>query len=162
MLKQRRVLLEKLSIPLISIVILGFLFLQAGETFRVFCPWKCAPSFWPFMDYPMYDQSHYAGEKIDQVHVIGLLDDSTEVEINYRDFGLNSLFKMELVVRALVEHDLEQLAVYIKTYDDTHPGRLAGLRLENSPLVLTKEGTKAAQAEVWAEFRVDELEEMVQ
>ena len=151
--------LGKLGLPFTSLIILGFLTLQTVAAFRILCPpgtllhlaplrLLCSPSLYPFLDYPMYSDSFREGHKIEQFLVFGVLEDSTEVSILPVDLGLNFwLFRMGFV-SSLLQGNRERMETYIELYHRKHQRQLIALRLENHPLVLSKEGVNQAPPQV--------------
>jgi hypothetical protein len=149
---------QSLALGLATAVILFFLFFQAIVTFRVVCPPMsitqlssfrilCAPALFPFLDYPMYKEPHYKGEKIQDVHLYGVLDDSTEVEILPEDLRMN-LWMFQLFLFAIDQDNIEEINFYTNLYEEMHKADLVGLRLENHPYVLADEGLVQGAPEV--------------
>lgn len=162
---------KKRAIVLISLVILSGLILQAAATFRVFCPPErlfpslssyrifCSPFFWPFIDYAVYIIPHYEGEMLDQPLVVGVLEDSTEVQIPPEDLGLSFTRwgYRDGLVSALQEATNEDIKRYIKYYQRRQSKKLIALRLENQPLVLSKTGLQLGKVEVLRVIHLNSL-----
>jgi hypothetical protein len=133
-----------------SLVILFFLLFQAAATFRVLCPPEsldalaslrvaCAPKLWPFLDYPMYADSHQAGETINRFQVVGTLKDSKEVVISPEDLGMN-FWLFQPFVHALGQGDIAEIKRYAAQYESRQGVELVQLRLETRPAVMTRQG----------------------
>ena len=134
---------RKLAIPLTSLAILIFLTLQVYAIFA-----HVSPRLWPFLDYPMYKQARYAGETLNQYFLFGILKDLTEVPIFPGDLGLDFWKFEQGPVLALRRKDREKLKTYVQLYQSRHNKQLVSLRLENHPLVLSREGASAAPPQV--------------
>jgi hypothetical protein len=146
--------------PLLSLFIVLVLGFQVAATFRVLCPparlglpqIACEPSTWPFVNYPMYSQAHYAGEKLNQFFVYGLLPDLSEVPIVPRDLGI-TFYQFQALVEALNQGNMEESRFYAQEYEIRHDQPLIGLRLESHPMILEEGG--------WREGEPETLEQMV-
>jgi hypothetical protein len=148
----------------VSVGIVACLGLQALAGFRVLCPprslvpslsWLhvCAPRLWPFLDYPMYSAPHRAGDVIDQFRVFGRLDDSSEVPILPADLHLDPFEFMYTFASQLQEATNETAHRYADIYQRTRGRRLVELRLENHPLVLSRDGVRPGPVRIVKEFR---------
>lgn len=150
---------------LISGVIVFFLVFQGLATFRVLCPPEnikslsflrvgCPPTLWPFIDYPMYFVPHYEGEKIPQLKVVGTLVDGTNVEIQAEDLHLTFWLYQDFL-QAVDQGDPEVLHNYVELYQNYHGVELASLRLENNPIVISRDGMKSGTPGVVREIDLD-------
>jgi len=155
---------------LTSGIILLFLVLQAGMTFRVFCPPKplgflsflrvgCAPKLWPFVDYPMYSIPRHQGDKINQYFVFGILEDNREVLIQPHDLDLNFWIFEDQVIDAIRKKNQEQIRRSAILYQSIKHQKLLGFRLEDRPLMIGREGAKAGTVKTLRTIRLDQLEE---
>ena len=134
----------------VSLAILFFLLFQAIASFRVLCPPEslsslaslraaCSPALWPFLDYPMYADPHHPGEVINRFQVVGTLQDSKEVVITPEDLGM-SFWLFQRFVYALGQGEEMEISRYAALYESRQGGELVRLRLENRPVVLTRQG----------------------
>jgi hypothetical protein len=150
--------IKKFAFPSISLAVLAILLLQTVASFRILCPPEsirtlaplrllCAPSLWPFLDYPMYAEAHYAAERIHRPVILGLLAGSVEVRIVPEDLGLHYWLFQDFI-SALRHEDGEQLKKYVDLYESKYDLKLTGLRLENHPLALFREGLRPAPLQV--------------
>jgi hypothetical protein len=163
--------LKKRAVGLISLVILTVLFLQAGTTFRLFCPPErlfpslssyqifCSPSLWPILEYAIYHIPHYEGEKLDQPLLFGMLEDFTEVQIFPEDLGLRSTrwAYREGLMSALDQMSDEDITKFVESYERKRSKKLIVLRLENHPVVLSKKGVELGQTEVLKKIHLNSL-----
>jgi len=135
---------EKLAYPFISLVIAVIIGLQSVAVFG-----RVTSFFWPFVDYPMYHESHYEGEAINvRHHLIGILEGSGEVEILPKDLGIEFWqFQMDLS-DAIKYEKLNIIEPYVQYYENRTGKHLIGLRLEEHPITLTREGFEPAPIEV--------------
>jgi len=141
---------------LISLVILGFLGLHLAAGFSG--NWRFGSYYWPFLSYPLYHTPHYEGERIKtRTPIIGTWEDGTAVPITRQDLGLNH-FRFEWgFVGAVHSEDREKLKVYWDMYRKRKGKRLAALRLENFPMIVTREGMKPAPQETLRIILVSDL-----
>jgi hypothetical protein len=163
---------KKLAVASISFVIATFLVLQAVAGFaplildgpaghrtaavaRLFSNVYLVfpPMLWPFLDYPMYCLPHHKGDALDRYFVFGTLEDSTEVPIFPEDLGLHfwqfyGQSQQIGVVVALLRENNKLIKTYVELYQSRHNKRLLGLRLENHPLILSREGANPGPRQV--------------
>lgn len=159
MLLTDRLSFKNLAILFLSLFILGILALQAGVTFWFVCPPYCPPALWPFVDYPMYSEPRYEGSEFEQHFVFGILEDSTEVPLRPEDLNLHFwLFRRGLVF-AMLRNDTTQIQAYVDLYQKLHHKRLVGLRLENHPLILSREGMTPGPTRILRTFQLASREE---
>lgn len=148
---------QKIPIILLSGFIFLVISLQSLLTFRVFCPNQlitfirknaCGSALYPFTDYHMYHAAHYEGDRVEQFFVFATLADDTEVAILPEDLELNFWLFRQHVILPLLEDDGEKLKTAIDLYEGLHQQQITALRLENQPVVITKEGMKSAPTQV--------------
>lgn len=164
--------LRKPAIVLISLVILGVLTIQAtvsfcckeGQTsipslgtaqsgagllaYKIFTP----PSSWPFMDYPMYKEAYFEGNQIPVYRVVGILPDSTEVNIRRDDLGFTFTDFNKKVVYPFLEENTQMIEVWVQMYESKYNKEIVGVRLEYHPLILSKNGASAGPIQVVKEL----------
>lgn len=171
MIKNCKANFKRLAVPLTSLIILTFLTLQAVATFRILCPPPalfpslsplrilCAPALYPFLDYPLYAPPHYEGDTIDQRLVFGVSEDLTEAPILPEELGLSFFeFEKEFLL-ALRDGKGDEVNKYVELYQRKHNKKLIGLRLENHPLVLSREGVKPGPKQILENFQLKFLED---
>lgn len=157
----------RLGIPALSLVIVSVLLFQAS----ISVPWRFfasrvsmleivgdklkAPLAWPFLDYSMYSPSHYDGEELPQTYVFATLEDSTEVEIVAADLGVNFFQFNKGIVSALEANDTSRIYMWAELYEGRNDKRLTGLRLENRPMIFTRDGLQTGETEILANFRFE-------
>jgi hypothetical protein len=117
------------------------------------------PLLWPFIDYPMYSHPNYLGDDIKQYVIVGILPDSTEVRIQAEDLGLNYWIFMYGFKEALRKSDRQDIKNFIQLYESRNNKKLIGVRLENHPLILTKEGVEPGEPKVVTDFKLNDPEE---
>ena len=134
-----------------SLVILFFIFGQSAATFRLFCPPDrftqltafrviCEPQGYPFLNYPMYNLVHYEGDEVIRYLVFGVLEDSSELEVHPEDLGLNIWLFNGSFITSILANDIEIADFYAEEYQVRNNVRLTHLRLENHPVILTRDG----------------------
>ena len=140
---------HRVTLAITSLVILIFLGLQTIALLGLY-----RGRLWPFVDYPMYRHPHYEGDSIDRYFLFGISEDNTEMPISAEDLGLNFWKFLWGFVPAVVEDRREQIEVYIDFYRTRHNKVLLGLRLENHPLVLSRNGLSPAPVQVVKTIRL--------
>ena len=116
------------------------------------------PLLWPFLDYPMYSIPHHDGDALDRYFVFGTLKDSAEVPIFPEDLGLHfwqfyGQSQQRSVVAALLHENSNLIKTYVELYQSRHNKRLLGLRLENHPLILSREAVNPGPRQVLKNIR---------
>jgi len=162
---------QKVSSVAISFVILAFLGLQfySAQHLRVF--WQkfrtlqpayrlLEPSnpeaFWPFIDYPMYSYAKRAGSKINQYRAIAILEDGREVRIVPESLELNYWIFMYGFITALRQENQEDIANFVRQYETLNDEKLAGIRFENHPLILSKETVTPGSPEILSTIHLED------
>ena len=128
---------------LISLVIIALLALQTIAIFG-----SHLPRLWPFVDYPMYSAAFYEHDIIDHYYLFGILKDDTEVLILPEDLGLGFFKFLWRLVPAVKGYDREKLETYIQLYWIRHNKQMIGMRLENHPVAVSKEGLTPAPPQI--------------
>ena len=147
----------KLVIPLLSLLILTILGVQASISF----PWRYIstyipavdavgealkpPSAWPFLDYRMYAITHYEGDQILRERVFASLQASSEVEVLPGSLGVNYWQFQNGLISDLLAGDRERVLEWVDVYESRHGGRIVSLRVENHPLVFSGDGVEVAK-----------------
>ena len=153
---------NKLGILLISGIIVGILALQTAVSFcchdsHAFVPLAkpiCPPSLWPFLDYPMYSDSHHEGDSIMQYHLVGVLEDFTKVQIGPDDLDMGFWRFRKNVVFELLRNQDERVNSVVELYQLKYKKRLREIYLENHPLILRRDGLVPGKPEVLRSFQV--------
>lgn len=138
-------------IPILSLVILSLLGLQAATSFRFFCPpqhlnWIpapfriCDPDLWPFLSYPMYDNPHYLGEQLNRPRMFGILEDDSRVSVSFKDLGLTVTQFINLYDELKGSKDLQRARLVAELYYEKTDRKLSAIQLANHPTVFTKSG----------------------
>lgn len=133
--------MRSLRAALVSLVILGCLALQAiAGSGHPIGPFERAPYQWPFLDYPMYSLPRFEGDEIGRPLLVGIEPDSTEVEIEPHDLGLNFFPYIRGPIRAVRygHHGAAQL--YRELYEERQGVRVVGFEIEERPIVITRAG----------------------
>jgi hypothetical protein len=131
---------------LISALIVVFLGLQGFVTLGPDQPHD-GGYFWPFVSYPMYNGAHFEGEKLHQYRLMAILD-GEEKEIGPYDFGMNYFTFQRGGIRAMLKADRQAMQKYADFYKLRTKKMVKAFRLEDRPLVLTKQGPKPSALEV--------------
>ena len=149
-------LLSKLTVAFLSLVILTTLLLQIAV--GICCHGShadislgkilCAPSLWPFLDYPMYSWPHFKDDKVTRYFVVGITESSGEVVIKPEDFGLSFWPFIRNYVDKMIKGDKQTAWECANLYTTRFNQKLTGLRLENRPIQLTDDGVQQAPIEI--------------
>jgi hypothetical protein len=101
---------------------------------------------WPFIDYPMYSASHQEGERVQaRRYVYAALADGSEVLLEPEDLGLGHFWLFRLWVEApLLKQERAELEFVREAYREQRGGEIVALRIEDHPVIVTREGAKAA------------------
>ena len=146
-----------------SIVIVGFLVLQVGSTFKVFCPPKaltnrgmpilaCDPSLYPFLEYPMYSSPHYVGDVVDVYDLYATLSDGKEVRV-LADQDFVNFWHYQQFVDAIRAGDKDLIGKFVRIYEQEYHVQAASFRLEDTPWTIQAEGP--VEGERYIVTRVD-------
>jgi hypothetical protein len=117
---------------------------------------------WPFIDYPMYSQIHREGDRLDVYYpVFAAFEDETEKQLAPNDLGL-SLFKYQDVFvsaifcaatgalpiarRECKPAEGDRVKELLRDYQGRVGQRVVRLRVEDYPLIFTKDGPVKAPA----------------
>lgn len=159
--------LAKKSSLIISGLIFLFLALQLTAISRLLCKGQiltflrgkaCDPALYPFLTYPMYGEPRYAGHNIIQYFVYGTLADGQEVTILPEDLGFHFWLFDEHLIKPLLTDNRDKIQEAIALYQELHQEQLTSLRLENHPLVVSKQGAKPGEIEVIKTFSTTQLQ----
>lgn len=117
------------------------------------------PALWPFMSYPMYSYPKYAGNAIKQYEIIGTLADGSEVAIMPEDLGINYWIYMYAFKEAMRKKKYQDIKSFVELYETKHQQKLVSIRLEYTPLILSKKDVTSEQKEIVTDIKIEELEE---
>jgi hypothetical protein len=105
-------------------------------------PVEESPFLWPFLDYPMYTQPHYEGDGVPRYRVTGITGDGREVEITPETLGTDYwIYQDAFLYSFMYRPQRDELEPGVRMYEGRHGVSLVEVRLENRPLVVTREGT---------------------
>jgi hypothetical protein len=109
---------------------------------------------WPFLDYPMFSQPHFNGETVNSYHLVGLLEDGTQVPIQPPDLGLD-IWQFEVgPVPAFRRGHRARIELYLRMYEARQHKRVVAVRLENHPWTVSTEGASRDPVRVLKEVRL--------
>ena len=125
----------------ISFIISFFLAAQAFAGL-IYHPDYRGDSYFPFLNYPMYSGPHKSDDMIPRYHIFGIIEDGSEIEIKPGDLRMNVWEFFEGPVQELKKQNasMHRLRLYVDLFFKKRAKRLVGLRLENHPLILSKQG----------------------
>jgi hypothetical protein len=148
----------------LSILIFSILSLQFSMAFLRFCPENrlkslCPripddPAFYPFLDYPMYAGAMYEGVQVDQYFLFGVLEDGTEIPISEQEIQISRYNFIRKILPKIQDQNLMIIQEYVKIYEKNSQKNLVKLRLENHPLVITREGVNPKEKIVIVDLKV--------
>ena len=148
----------------VSALILAVLALQGLAVARILCPpraWVglsglrvgCAPLLYPFLDYPMFNEAHRAGDTIESYAVIVELEDGGQLRLRPEDPDAHPAPRR--LVAALLERDREEVRRFFDDYQRLNAARVVACRLEKRTWVLTVTGFVLEQSELSAPVTVE-------
>ena len=150
-------LIGSFAIPCVSLVIA---FIWAVQ-FVVSVPLSViAPEIkrsWPIVGYPMYSGAHFAGEEIPRLAVVGITDNSEEMDVLSEDVG-GGYWHFQIFANAVRHSNKEIVQDVVRTYEARHKVRLVALRVENRPLRWNNVEVQAATTQVLWNYRLDTAE----
>lgn len=153
----------------VSLIILVVIFLQlltgnlrfcsnrnsAFFLLKIICPSiPDDPALYPFLDYPMYAGARYEGVNINQYFLIGILEDGTEVTITSDDLNISRYDFLRNILPQIEKQNLQVIEKYVKIYEQKSHRNLINLRLENHPLVITRDGVNSSEKEVVVDLKL--------
>ncbi|MBT8488754.1 MAG: hypothetical protein KJO65_08035 [Gemmatimonadetes bacterium] len=132
---------NSLGMAAVSVVILTTIMLQGLAGFRItFGPIEGPPFLWPFLNYPMYAIPRYSGDSLERRVLIGVLDDSTEVVIGHRDLDMTFWQFQSVFDDAVLGGEVSLAEAFREMFEERYDGQLAAFRLEDHPVILTRDG----------------------
>jgi len=84
---------------------------------------------WPVIDYPMYSPSHFEGDRIARLAVVGIRDNAEEIDISPDDIG-GGYWHFQIFTTAVGRADKEVTQDVVRMYE----ARRNGTRLNLSSL----------------------------
>ena len=102
---------------------------------------------WPVVDYPMYSVPHFEGEEIPRLAVVGIRDNSEEIDILPQDIG-GGYWHFEIFAKAVRHARKEVIQDVVRMYEARHHVHLVALRVENRPLRWSNAEVEAAPIKV--------------
>jgi hypothetical protein len=146
---QRKIsrLIRRFAIPCISGLI-AFIWLAQ---FSVSVPLSVITSgikrSWPIVDYPMYSAPHFQGDEIPRLAVVGICDNTEEIDIRPEEIG-GGYWHFQIFARAITRADGAVVRDTVQAYEARHNIRLAALRVENRPLLWKNAQVEAGPIEI--------------
>jgi hypothetical protein len=96
----------------------------------------------------MYSNVYFEGDPLTRYAVIGILEDSTEVQILPQNLGEDPNLFGTHAVKGLSNGDSSRIRNVVEAYYQVNGKMLHGLRLENHPWILAREGMRDGSPEV--------------
>ena len=104
----------------------------------------------------MYSVPHFQGEEIPRLAVVGIGDNSEEIDVLPEDIG--GYWHFQIFANAVRHANKEVVQDVVRTYEARHKVRLVALRVENRPLRWNNVEVQAAPTEVLRNYRLDTAE----
>lgn len=105
----------------------------------------------------MYKQARYEGNRINQYTLIGTFEDSTEAVILPEDVGLGFWHFEDIFIKPVLKGDSKKILSAVDLYKDKNQQDPVEFRLENQPIVLTRDGVHQPSVETVSSIDVAEL-----
>jgi hypothetical protein len=96
----------------------------------------------------MYSRAYFVGDQLTRYAVIGILEESTEVQILPQDLGGDYTYFRNHALKGLSNGDDSRIGKVADTYYQVNGKMLHGLRLENHPWILAREGMRDGSPEI--------------
>jgi hypothetical protein len=127
---------DALARLLVSVVIVGILSIQAVAGFYDTGRWG-----WPLLAYPMYETAHYEGERLhDDLTAYAILSDSTRVEVNRSDLGMDFWLYWYNVVQPIRHARVDLLEPVLERYCEQSGNRVIALHVEDRGVAIGRDG----------------------
>jgi len=112
-------------------------------------PVEKPPFLWPFLNYPMYSAPHYEGEGIPRFEVVATTSDGREIEVTKENLGTDFwIFRNAFLLPFEQQGMRDELEPGVGLFERRHGVSVVEVRLEDRPLVLTRDGTEDGPSEV--------------
>jgi len=92
------------------------------------------PLTFPFLDYPLYTNTHETGEPIPQLRLIGIRADGFEEQLSAEGLGMTP-WHFNFLIRAAVRSDVTEVRDCLDAIDSPSADALVGLRVEDEPVL---------------------------
>jgi hypothetical protein len=127
----------------VSGVVVAVLAVQAIAAFGLTPgPVEKSPFLWPFLDYPMYSTPHYEGDGIPRYRVLAVTADGEELEVTPAALGSDFwIYRNAFLFSFFYPGMRDELEPGVELLERRHGVTVLEVRLENRPLLLTREGT---------------------
>jgi hypothetical protein len=109
---------------------------------------------WPIVNYPMYSEPHFKGDKIPRLAVVGICRNGDEIDIRPEDIG-GGYWYFQVFARAAKRADEDIMRDMVRMYETRHNVHLSELRVENRPLLWNNGKVEAAPIEILRSSRLD-------
>lgn len=141
----------------ISLFIAACLVIQAVVSFgKSPGPFEYSPYQWPFIDYPMYSSAYYEGDEVSRLLLIGILPDSTKIEIVGEDLGLSFFPYLRGPIWAVLYNRPSAASLFRDIYAERHGVEVVGFEVLDQPVVITREGYHPGPPKTVASMRFEE------
>lgn len=106
----------------------------------------------------MFSSAFYSGDAIARFYLFGTLEDSTEVPIAPEDLGIGYWHFRKHFINGLARDNYEAIKMLVELYQNMQGRRLVSLRLEDYPLILSRDGVRPAPPKVLKNLRLEHWE----
>jgi hypothetical protein len=153
-------LIRRFAIPCVSLLI-AFIWSAQFIVSVVFVVFARGLAFylkrtWPIVDYPMYSGSHFEGDEIPRMAVVGIRDNAEEIDFRPEDIGAG-YWHFQVFARAVTRADEDVIRDIVRTYEARHNLRLTALRVENRPLLWKSGQVEAAPVKILRTYSLNTL-----
>jgi hypothetical protein len=112
---------------------------------------------WPIVDYPMYNAPHFTGEEIPRLSLVGIRDNSEEIDVLPEDIP-GGYWHFQIFAKAVRDAHKDVIEDVVRMYEAGHKVRLVALRVEDRPLVWKNAGAEPAPTRVLQNVWLDSAE----
>lgn len=111
----------------------------------------CDPQIYPFLSYAMYSRAKPEGSQARETILVGVLENSQEVDISAKDLDLGNYadlnaykFRKYFIIQVF-KKDRTTILEFVKRYQENTQQRLVGLRMKSYNYTSSKDGIKKTE-----------------
>ncbi len=111
---------------------------------------------WPIVDYPMYHAAHSSEEEIPRLAVVGIRDNSEEIDVIPEDIG-GGYWYYQVFANAVIRGQKQVIQDIVRMYEARHKFHLVALRVEDRPLLWKNGSAERVQTKVLRGYPLDSV-----
>ncbi|MEO1395424.1 MAG: hypothetical protein AAFV90_21180 [Cyanobacteria bacterium J06634_5] len=135
----------------------GFRRVVCGQSIPLICELPKDPNLYPFLNYGMYSRTKKEGVAVAQYHLMAVFADGSEKRLMPEDLGTTDYWFHGMILRSLAGKDDSKIGPFIQAYEAAGNPSFVTLRLDNNPLVVTREGIDEPPTEMVYSLSIESL-----